>query len=378
MSSSSRRPHPRAVMSALAVFVLGGCSSHAVEHPDAPALPPGEVRIPETSPKRAYLSVVPASTTTDHVVATLPAQVAANEDHTVRVASPVVGRTIAVFVRAGDAVAAGQPLASIRSADAGQARSDLAKAQATLTTTRAALARTRDLVQHQVAAAHDLEQAQNDEAQARAEYERARARGAQLGLGGTGGDEFVLRAPIGGVILDRALSPGAEVRPDNATPLFTITSLADVWLTVNVPQRDLPVVHRGSRVRFVPDSDPGRTYDASITYLSSALDPATRTATARATVANPGGALRVLTSGRAQVVSTESTPAVVLPSRALVTHGTDTVVFVEVSPGRYLRRVVIVRDDDGTTATIASGVSAGDRVVVNGSLQLEAEAQRGA
>jgi cobalt-zinc-cadmium efflux system membrane fusion protein len=363
---------------ALPLVALVSCTARPSGDASAPALPPGEVRIPETSPKHAYLTVIPATTTTDHVVATLPAQVAANEDHTVRVASPVLGHTTTVFVRAGDVVTAGQPLASIRSADAGQARSDLAKSLATWTSTRAALSRTRDLVQHQVAAAHDLEQAQNDEAQARAEYERARARSTQLGLGGGGSDQFVLRAPIGGVVIERNINDGAEVRPDNATPLFTITSLADLWLTVNVPQRDLSLVRRGSRVHFVPDSDPGRTYDASITFVSNALDPVTRTATARAVLPNPGNALRVLTSGHAQVVTSDGTPTVVLPSRALVTHGTDTVVFIELTPGRFVRRVVVVRDDDGTTATIASGLSAGERVVVNGSLQLEAEAQHGA
>jgi cobalt-zinc-cadmium efflux system membrane fusion protein len=59
-----------------------------------------------------------------------------------------------------------------------------------------------------------------------------------------------------------------------------------------------------------------------------------------------------------------------------VTHGSDTVVFVEVAPGRFVRRVVIVRDDDGITATISAGLTAGERVVTTGSLLLAAEADR--
>jgi len=61
---------------------------------------------------------------------------------------------------------------------------------------------------------------------------------------------------------------------------------------------------------------------------------------------------------------------------ALVTHGTDTVVYLETAPGRYLRRVVTVGDDDGATAVITSGVAPGDRVVVDGSLFLEGESAR--
>jgi cobalt-zinc-cadmium efflux system membrane fusion protein len=51
-------------------------------------------------------------------------------------------------------------------------------------------------------------------------------------------------------------------------------------------------------------------------------------------------------------------------------------VFVEASPGRFTRPLVSVRDDDGTTATIAAGLTAGERVVTTGSLLLAAEADR--
>jgi cobalt-zinc-cadmium efflux system membrane fusion protein len=187
-------------------------------------------------------------------------------------------------------------------------------------------------------------------------------------------DAYVLRAPVSGAVIDRTANPGAEVRSDNAQPLFTISSLDSVWLTVSVPQRDLAQVHRGARMRFTTDAVPGRSFDARVSFVSDALDPGSRTATVRAVLANPGGLLHVQTMGQASLLVTESTPAIAIPTRALVTHGTDTVVFVEVSPGRFVRRVVVVRDDDGTTATLSAGLAAGERVVTTGSLLLAAEA----
>ena len=224
--------------------------------------------------------------------------------------------------------------------------------------------------------ARELEQARNEEAQAHAEATRAPARAAQLGLSGHISDTFVLRAPVSGVILDRTANPGAEVRPDNAQPLFTISSLDVLWLAVAVPQRDVALVHPGARLRFRSEAIPGESVEARVTFVSDALDPTSRTATARAVVPNPGGRLHLQTTGEAALLVSDPVPAPVVPSRALVTHGTDTVVYVALAPGRFVRRIVTVRDDDGTTATLASGLIAGERVVTSGSLLLAAEADR--
>ena len=81
------------------------------------------------------------------------------------------------------------------------------------------------------------------------------------------------------------------------------------------------------------------------------------------------------TSGEAQLIVADVATAAV-PSRAVVTHGNDMVVFVALAPGRFARRVVVVRDDDGVTATISSGVTPGERVVTTGSLLLAGEMDR--
>jgi cobalt-zinc-cadmium efflux system membrane fusion protein len=374
-----RARNARALLSLYLALVAAttACRSAATPAEAHIAVPDGEVQIAQGSPKRGSLAIEVVQPATERVIATLPAQVVPDEGHTVRVASPVTGRIVSLDVRAGDRVRSGQPLAHLRSADAVQATSDAAKALAAWNAARAALVRTTDLFEHKVSAARELEQAKADESQARAEYERSQARARQLGMGTTGvSDAYVLRAPVDGVVVERTANPGAEVRPDNGQTLFTISALDAVWLAVSVPQRDLAQVHRGARLRFRTEAAPGRTFEARISFVSDALDPVSRTATARAVLANPGGALRVQATGDAQLLVTESTDAVAIPTRALVTHGTDTVVFVEASPGRFTRRIVSVRDDDGTTATIAAGLTAGERVVTTGSLLLAAEADR--
>lgn len=381
MRTTPTTPHryvrTRVVLALVAVSSAVGCGSASPPAEAHAASSDGEVHIGADSPQRRSLQVESVQPATERTIATLPAQVVPDEDHTVRVASPVTGRIESLDVHAGDHVHAGQPLAHLRSADAVQATSDLAKARAAWMASRAALTRMTDLYEHKVSAARDLEQAKSDEAQARAEYERTQARTRQLGLGAADvSDAYVLRAPVDGVVVERTANPGAEVRSDNGQTLFAISALDAVWIAVSVPQRDLALVHRGARLRFRSDAVPDRTFEARISFVSDALDPTSRTATARAVIANPGGALRVQATGEAQVLVTERSDAVTVPTRALVTRGTGTVVFVEISPGRFVRRAVTVRDDDGTTATISAGLAAGERVVTTGSLLLAAEADR--
>jgi multidrug efflux pump subunit AcrA (membrane-fusion protein) len=113
-----------------------------------------------------------------------------------------------------------------------------------------------------------------------------------------------------------------------------------------------------------------------VSYVAGTLDPQTRTALVRATMSNPDHALRPLEVGTAHLLAPTTSPLLVVPTRALVTHGGDTVVYVELAPGRYVRRPVTVGEDDGVTAVILSGIALADHVVVDGSLLLEGEAAR--
>lgn len=365
------------VTAALAAALICACGTHADVPPSAATVPEGDVLIARNSPKNAWVSIDTARSVTERVIATLPAQIVPNEAHTVRVTSPVLGRIVTVVAQPGDHVRAGAPLAQLRSVDAAQASSDATKASTAWNTSHAALLRATDLYDHKVIAARELEQARNDEAQARAELERTRVRASQLGIGGAAiSDAYVLRAPMSGVVIDRAANPGAEVRPDNGQTLFTISSLDDVWLSVSVPQRDVALLHRGAHLRFRTESAPGQVFDARVNFVSDALDPASRTLTARAVLSNGNGQLRVQTTGDAQLLVADSGGGVLIPTRSLVTRGSDTVVFVEIAPGHFRRRVVSVRDDDGTSATVASGLAVGERVVTTGSLLLAGEADR--
>lgn len=361
----------------LAAMIVVGCERSSPVKAAVPAAQAGEVLLPINSPKFAYITVQAVRARTEKVVAILPAQLVMDEDRTVRVFSPVTGRITRLVAQPGDHVSPRQPLAYIQSGDAAQSTSDLSRARASATLTTAALHRSEDLYTHHVVALKDLEQARSDDAQAQAELGRASARASQLGTGSTGNGDFVLRAPLGGQIVDRTANPGAEVRPDAQTPLFTISDLKTLWLTAAAYQHDLPMVRVGQRLSFTTDAVPGRQFVATVSFVAAALDPQTRTATLRATLDNTDRLLRPQIFGQARLLAPAEGDVPVVPSGALVTHGNETVVFVEVAPGHFARRSVTVADDDGTTAAITSGLHVGERVVTRGSLLLSGEVDAG-
>ncbi len=363
-----------AVLLALGIALVATGGRRAGELEAASQPPPGEVWLPPGSPKLASISVDTVRARGEKVVVVLPAQLALDEDHTVRVASPVSGRVRTLDAAPGDRVAAGGALAHIVSSDVAQAQSDLQRASATLTTALTSLARARDLFAHHIIAQRDLQQALNDSAQARAERDRAQARVQQLGTGPDVGEEYVLRAPIGGDVVDRVANPGMEVRPDLPAPLFTVSRLDTLWLTASVYERDLNTVRRGQRVLFTSEALPDRTIAARIVHVSSALDPVTRTATLRALVPNASRALHPLMFGEVRIIAPDSSGLPVVPTLALVTQGDATVVFVQTGPGRFALRPVHVTNDDGQTAVVIDGLRPGEVIVTRGSLLLSAEA----
>jgi cobalt-zinc-cadmium efflux system membrane fusion protein len=335
------------------------------------------VALPATSPQLKSLTIEAVRPEAPDSLR-LPGRVVWNEDATVRVFSPFAGRVVRVVADVGRRVRKGDTLALISSPDFGQAQADARRAAADLAQAERAAVRAADLVEHGVAAKKDLEAAQGDVARARAEADRANARLAQYGADASAADQsFALRAPIGGVVVDRSLSPGQEVRPDqmlaNApqlfAPLFTITDPTRLWVLVDASERDAAELRSGLAVRVRSDAL-SRDFPATITVVGSSVDPNTRTVKARAVVPNEGGLLKaemMVSVGLANA----GPSSLQVPDGAVVSDGAKHVVFVAEGAGRFRRQEVSVGGERDGFTSIRAGLTATDRVVADGALLVE-------
>lgn len=78
--------------------------------------------------------------------------------------------------------------------------------------------------------------------------------------------DTVLKASSGGVVLSRIVEPGAMVSPAN--PIFTVTLTDKVWVRTYIPEPDLGRIRPGMAVKVSTDTDPDRSYEGWIGFIS--------------------------------------------------------------------------------------------------------------
>jgi cobalt-zinc-cadmium efflux system membrane fusion protein len=139
---------------------------------------------------------------------------------------------------------------------------------------------------------------------------------------------------------------------------------------LDVPEADISLVARGAALAVTSPGYPGKTFPGRLDFVGESLDPATRVLKARGYVDNAGGLLKAEMYVTVEVRRQDAPKSVVVPSRAVLSAGEARFVFVEKAPGQFVKTVVSVgRERDGRISVI-SGLSAGTRVVTEGSILL--------
>lgn len=365
---------------AIVVVLLAVYASHLqrAQADDAVAaettrIAPNQLRYPPGSPQLAYLNIQPVKAMVPPVIEPLPARITYDEDHAVRVFSPVAGRTVEVVAQAGQPVRAGAVLAWLLAPDYDTAVADLHKAQADNDNKQAALGRAQRLHEAGVIATRELEAAQADARSAQAELARASSR--LRGLDGAGKDgRFALRAPIAGVIAERHLNPGQELRPDAADPAFVIIDPSHLDVVADVPDSEVGRLHVGQAVRVeLEHSESAATVAGQISNVGIAMDAGTRRVPVRAHLNAPAASLRPEMFVRMAPLDSAAQTAPAVPNSALVTTGEQSFVFVEQSPGVLVKTRVSLLTRGRDQSYVAQGLAAGSRVVTKGAILLDAE-----
>jgi len=146
-----------------------------------------------------------------------------------------------------------------------------------------------------------------------------------------------------------------------------------LWLLVDVPERSLAQVKPGQKVSLETDAYPDTRFTATVDKVGYALDPATRRIQVRCTVENPDGRLRPEMFARVSFLSDSGRTAIAVPNAGLVSEGINSYVFVEETPGVFRKRQVGLALRGRETSHVDSGIRAGERIVVEGALLLNAE-----
>ncbi len=355
-------------------FAIGGCNSPAEPQPPAqPAAEGDRVVFPRESKQLSALSSVAAEPEEGRNV-TVPGRVVWDETRTSRVFSPVAGRVVALKVRPGDTVRAGQALALVSSPDFGQAQAEVRKAQADFVLAGKSQARARELYDAGVIALKDLQAADADRERASVERDRTLAREKLFGASQEVDQQFRLTAPVGGVIMESTVNPGQEVRPDQAQPgmpaLFVISDPSRLWVAIDVPEDLAEVFRPGMTVHVHTPIWPDVVFDAKVEHVAAFIDPATHAVQVRASIDNRDRRLRAEMYVTAEATIARS-GALRIPAAAVLLIGDRYYAFVDESNGRYLRRELKIEEAGFGTLRVIKGLAPGEKVVSEGALLLQ-------
>jgi membrane fusion protein, heavy metal efflux system len=309
-------------------------------------------------------------------------ELAVDERRYAEVGVPVPSRVTRLLASPGDTVRVGQPLVELQSTELGRARADYQTAQARVHLAERALLRKRDLAAERIAPQREVQEAEAAAAEARAGLRAAEAFLSAIGVplptgesGGADSSRFVLRSPVAGVVIERAVVSGEMLEPSK--PAFRVGDLSTLWLTVHAFERDAVRIRPGAPARIAFSALPGRDFQGSVALLGREVAKESRTVPVRIDVRNTGGALRPGMSATAMVpVGASDTPLLTVPVAAVQRVREQWCVFIPKDTGVFeIRRIGRGRDLGGEVEVL-SGLKPGETVVVDGAFLLKSQAEK--
>jgi cobalt-zinc-cadmium efflux system membrane fusion protein len=372
------------LMGLVLVLLIAGCNSSDRERASrmtsfsakaATSATPRLFTVPED--QLPHIQVVVIEPTKIRRTLRLTGTVAYNAFNTTPVITQVGGPVSKILVVPGEHVKAGQPMLDVTSPDYSQMLDAYLKASDSFRLSEKNYSRAQDLYQHHAIAQRDLEQAESDRNQARADLDAAEQGLKILGIrnptalaNAPVSAQIPVLAPIAGEVVERLVSPGQVVQAGQ-TQAFTISDLSTVWVLANVFQADLAYVHRGDNVLVQTDAYPN-SFHGKISYVAPALDPSTRTLQARIVVDNPGEMLKKDMYCTVTVTAGTLADAIAVPDSSILRDdNNEPFVYVAVNGNQFGRRDVVAGAAQDGRTQILKGLSVGDRVVGDGSLFLQ-------
>lgn len=265
--------------------------------------------------------------------------------------SKVSGNLDHVYVNLGAMVRRNQLLALIDTTELVQ---QVQQTAATYYTARTDFERKKQLLDENLVAKQDFDNAEVQLKVAEANYGTAKTR---LGYAR-------ITAPFAGTITKRFLDPGALVNPNGST-LFTLMNLDSVKVVINILEKDIPLIAIGNEAVVTADALPDNPVKGRVGRLSQAVDPATRTMAAEIFVPNKDHRLKPGMYATVTLVLSEHPNAITVPVQAVLKDANGS--FVYVVEGNTAKRVPIQTGiEQASRIEVITGLSGSESLITTG------------
>lgn len=308
------------------------------------------------------------------------AEVAYDGNRFAHLASRVAGIVREVRVDLGTRVRGGEVLAVVESPELAAAKADYLQSSELVTLNRANYERQMALASSGAAATREVQEMRTELAESEIALARAQQRLSTFGLSAAEiaaitasketGSVLPLTAPFDGEIVDRHAVVGETAEPSR--PLFSIAETGRMWAMLDLTDPSA-AVRVGQPVLLRVDGMPQAVFEGTLTWISTQLDPRTRTLKARAEFDNADGTLKANMFGRAQITLRAEQPTLLAPKEAVQWDGCCNIVFVRSGPAEFEPRKVRLGPGIDGAFEVLEGLNEGDTVVKQGSFLLKTE-----
>ncbi len=351
------------------MILLGGCGSGQGQQATPPPAP--EVATVTIQPQQVELTTELPGRTSPYLVAEIRPQV-----------NGIIKKRL---FREGSDVKAGQLLYQIDPAPfqvaLDSAKASLGKAQANLPSIRLKTERYRELLVDKAVSRQDYDDAAAAMEQARAEIEywKAQVEAARINLGYTR-----VTAPISGRIGRSSVTDGALVTAYQPTTLATIQQLDPIYVDVTQSSAELLRLKRhleagrlsadgknGRKVRILLEDGTPYPLEGTLQFRDITVDPATGSFTLRIVVPNPKHLLLPGMFVRAAVQEGIAEQAILVPQQGVSRNPKgEPIALVVDEAGTVQQRLLTLNRAIGDQWLVSSGLSAGERLIVEGMLNI--------
>lgn len=160
---------------------------------------------------------------------------------------------------------------------------------------------------------------------------------------------------------------------DELNPLASVADVSNMWLMLDVQERDLVQLRIGLPLLFTIDGLAGQSFEGRLTWISPQVDERTRTVKARADLKNDRGLLKANMFGLARVILRDREETLTVPTGAVQTDGCCQLVFVQRPDDAYQPRKVTLGVRHSGFIEVLDGLQPGEPVAVAGAFLLKTE-----
>ena len=323
------------------------------------------------------IAVMTLTTGNSELANTYPATIKGKTDIDIR--PQVSGFITKVHVDEGQAVRRGQVLFTIDQvqfqAAVDQANAAVAAAQTAVSTAQLTEQNKRMLYDKNIISEYDWQTADNALRQAKAQLTQAQAQltSARKNLAYT-----VVTAPCDGVVGKIPNREGSLASPSSALPLTTISDNSSVYAYFSLTEKDLlKLSDNGTKpiakaiaempaVKLILADGSEYPMEGKVSTVSGIIDNTTGAASVRALFPNPSGMLHSGNTGTI-VIPVESTNVIIIPQKATFEIQDQKYVYLVNDSNVTVSTAIKVLDvNDGKNYVVSSGLTAGQRIVVEG------------